>query len=257
MVVGGLIGLATAGPFSDWVSARATARNSGIREPEMRLPALIPYVLIMALGQIITGVGYQYKWPWPVIVVLGYTCSGIQMAGLPSISSTYGVDSYKPAAGSLFVAITVNKNLWGYGMGKFITEWTEANGYVAPVVLLLLLGCCLLIAVAGLSPSSWSTWPSPRSGVSLGWSFISTARPLGAGPGTVTCIVWRFSAWALGNPVTWTVAVVLAVCWALYSCVDIAWMWYFVSNSRIIRRKNKNCVYREPPVSHYTIMPKP
>ncbi|KID62131.1 uncharacterized protein G6M90_00g051480 [Metarhizium brunneum] len=130
MVVGGLIGLATAGPFSDWVSARATARNSGIREPEMRLPALIPYVLVMALGQIITGVGYQYKWPWPVIVVLGYTCSGIQMAGLPSISSTYGVDSYKPAAGSLFVAITVNKNLWGYGMGKFITEWTEANGFI-------------------------------------------------------------------------------------------------------------------------------
>ncbi|KID98746.1 MFS transporter, partial [Metarhizium majus ARSEF 297] len=130
MVVGGLIGLATAGPFSDWVSARATARNNGIREPEMRLPALVPYVLVMALGQIITAVGYQNKWPWPVIVVLGYTCSGIQMAGLPSISSTYGVDSYKPAAGSLFVAITVNKNLWGYGMGKFITEWTEANGFI-------------------------------------------------------------------------------------------------------------------------------
>ncbi|KAG8405531.1 lariat debranching enzyme [Metarhizium acridum] len=114
MVAGRLIGLAAAGPFSDWVSARATARNNGIREPEMPLTALIPYVLIMALGQIVTAVGYQNKWPWPVIVVLIYTCSGIQMAGLPSISSTYGVDSYKPAAGSPFVAITVNKNLWGY-----------------------------------------------------------------------------------------------------------------------------------------------
>lgn len=63
------------------------------------------------------------------------------------------------------------------------------------------------------------------------------------------------------EPVTWTVAVVLAVCWALYSCVDIAWMrmcmhWYFVSNSRIIKRKKKNYVNREPPVSHYTMMPK-
>ncbi|RKK10986.1 hypothetical protein BFJ66_g17609 [Fusarium oxysporum f. sp. cepae] len=130
LFVGALIGLATAGPFSDWVSARATARNNGIREPEMRLPAMIPYVLLMAFGQIITAIGYQKKWPWEVIVVLGYSCAGIQIAGLPSISSTYAVDSYKPVAGSLFVAITVNKNLWGYGMGKFITPWTEANGFI-------------------------------------------------------------------------------------------------------------------------------
>ncbi|KAI8716707.1 MFS domain-containing protein [Fusarium sp. LHS14.1] len=130
LFVGALIGLATAGPFSDWVSSRATARNNGIREPEMRLPAMIPYVLIMAFGHIITAIGYQYKWPWQVIVVLGYSTAGIQVAALPSISSTYAVDSYKPVAGSLFVAITVNKNLWGYGMGKFITPWTEVDGFI-------------------------------------------------------------------------------------------------------------------------------
>lgn len=40
ILIGALIGLATAGPFSDWVSARATKKNRGIREPEMRLPAM-------------------------------------------------------------------------------------------------------------------------------------------------------------------------------------------------------------------------
>ena len=40
ILVGALIGLATAGPLSDWVSARATRKNGGIREPEMRLPAM-------------------------------------------------------------------------------------------------------------------------------------------------------------------------------------------------------------------------
>lgn len=40
ILVGAMIGLATAGRFSDWVSARATAKNRGIREPEMRLPAM-------------------------------------------------------------------------------------------------------------------------------------------------------------------------------------------------------------------------
>lgn len=40
ILIGAMIGLATAGPFSDWVSARATRKNNGIREPEMRLPAM-------------------------------------------------------------------------------------------------------------------------------------------------------------------------------------------------------------------------
>lgn len=37
---GAMLGLFTAGPLSDWVSARATKKNRGIREPEMRLPAM-------------------------------------------------------------------------------------------------------------------------------------------------------------------------------------------------------------------------
>ncbi|RBQ69653.1 hypothetical protein FVER14953_10019 [Fusarium verticillioides] len=124
ILVGALIGLVTAGPFSDWVSAKATTRNGGIREPEMRLPAMIPYIIIMIFGNAITSIGYERHWPWPVIAVLGYSSAGIQVAALPSIASTYAVDCYKPVTGSLFVAITVNKSLWGYGMGKFVTPWT-------------------------------------------------------------------------------------------------------------------------------------
>lgn len=40
ILIGAGIGLATAGPLSDWISARATKNNGGIREPEMRLPAM-------------------------------------------------------------------------------------------------------------------------------------------------------------------------------------------------------------------------
>ncbi|KAF2110617.1 MFS transporter-like protein [Lophiotrema nucula] len=144
ILVGALIGLATAGPLSDWVSARSTRKNRGIREPEMRLPAMIPYVIIMFLGNIVVAVGYQKKWPWEAIVIIGFTCAGIQVAALPSISSTYAVDSYKPVAGSLFVSITVNKNVWGYGFSKFITEWAEEDGFIPPIMTnasLILLWC--------------------------------------------------------------------------------------------------------------------
>lgn len=154
ILIGALIGLATNGPFSDWISMRATKKNGGIREPEMRLPAMIPYVIISIIGNFIVAFGYQYKWDWRVsvpttfpyqislahppyqaIVIIGYTAAGIQVAALPAISSTYAVDSYKPVAGSIFVAITVNKNVWGYGFSKFITPWVVESGFVKPIMM--------------------------------------------------------------------------------------------------------------------------
>lgn len=100
----------------------------------MRLLTMLPYVLIMILGNIIVAIGYQNQWSWKPIVIIGYTCAGIQVAALPAVASTYAVDSYKPVAGSIFVAITVNKNVWGYGFSKFITPWTERAGYVTPIM---------------------------------------------------------------------------------------------------------------------------
>ncbi|KAL9060806.1 MAG: hypothetical protein Q9162_000510 [Coniocarpon cinnabarinum] len=135
VLVGGIIGLVTSGPLSDYIAMRLTRKNRGVREPEMRLPTMIPYVLVMILGNFCAAYGYQDHWTWPAVVVLAYGCAGLQVAALPAIASTYAVDSYKPVAGSLFVSITVNKNLWGYGFSKFITPWTEKSGYVKPIML--------------------------------------------------------------------------------------------------------------------------
>lgn len=130
--VGATIGLLISGPFSDWVSMRATKKNQGIREPEMRLPSLIPYAIVVILQMVIISVGYQYKWHWAIIVIIGFTLNGIQIASIPSIASTYAVDCYKPVAGDYFVSATVNKNLWAYGVAKFIIPWTIKSGYIIP-----------------------------------------------------------------------------------------------------------------------------
>lgn len=66
ILIGTFIGLATNGPFSDWVCMKATKRNRGIREPEMRLPAMIPYLVIYIIGNFVVAFGYQYKWSWKV-----------------------------------------------------------------------------------------------------------------------------------------------------------------------------------------------
>ena len=62
LLIGALIELLTAGPMSDWVSMELTRRNKGIREPEMRLPAMVPYILIMMVGDIVVAFGYQQHW---------------------------------------------------------------------------------------------------------------------------------------------------------------------------------------------------
>ncbi|KAL2816410.1 major facilitator superfamily domain-containing protein [Aspergillus cavernicola] len=148
VLIGAFIGLLTNGPLSDWISMRATIKNRGIREPEMRLPATIPYLVVSIIGNFIVAFGYEYKWDWRIIVIIGYTAVGIQVAALPAIVSTYAVDSYKPVAGSIFVSITVNKNLWGYGFSEFITNWVNKSGFVKPIMMnmsLAVLWCLCVI----------------------------------------------------------------------------------------------------------------
>lgn len=61
------------------------------------------------------------------------------------------MDSYKPAAGSIFVVVTINKNLWGYGMGKFTNLWVEQSGYVPP----FMTNMCLLFLWCSFGVVFW------------------------------------------------------------------------------------------------------
>lgn len=88
----------------------------------------------MMLGNFIVAFGYDRKWSWEVIVIIGFACAGIQVAAIPAMVTTYAIDSYKPVAGSLMVSITVNKNLWGYGFAEFITPWVMKSGFIPPIM---------------------------------------------------------------------------------------------------------------------------
>jgi hypothetical protein len=70
-VIGGMLGLVTAGPFSNWVAKQMTKRNNGVREAEMRLPALIPYFITTTMGIVVGGLAYERLWKWQLILVFG------------------------------------------------------------------------------------------------------------------------------------------------------------------------------------------
>lgn len=62
--IGSLIGIPAGGQFGDLVADYFTRRNGGIREPEMRLPAMIPSLITAPLALILYGVGIEKKLHW-------------------------------------------------------------------------------------------------------------------------------------------------------------------------------------------------
>ena len=133
-VVGGLVGLVTAGPFSDWVAYRATKKNNGIREAEMRLPALLPYIVLTAIGIVVGGLGYERLWSWPVILVVGYGFTGLCVTTVPTIAIAYAIDCYKPISGEIMVVATVLKNTCGFGMSYWVYPLAAKKGFFTPAM---------------------------------------------------------------------------------------------------------------------------
>lgn len=137
-VVGALIGLATAGPYSDWVAARATRKNGGVREAEMRLPALWFYMAITMLSLILGGLAYQRQWPWGHIVVWGYGFAGLSVTTVPTICIAYAIDCYKPISGEIMVVATVCKNFiaFSYSYWVFDLAHESKDGWITPAMVI-------------------------------------------------------------------------------------------------------------------------
>jgi hypothetical protein len=107
--IGGVtLSMFVAGPLSDYVSAFLTRQNKGIREPEMRLVALAPFVVSCLLGGVLVAVGYQHQWSWEGIVIGGYALLGICLPALSAISLTYAVSSFDPHSRSRLILMSVS-----------------------------------------------------------------------------------------------------------------------------------------------------
>lgn len=65
-LIGTMMGILGGGWFSDWVADFFTQRNGGIREPEMRLPAITVALVCSPLALVLYGCGIEYQWHWMV-----------------------------------------------------------------------------------------------------------------------------------------------------------------------------------------------
>lgn len=80
-LIGTLMGVLGGGWLSDWVADFFTQRNGGIREPEMRLPAISVALVCSPLALVLYGCGIQYEWHWIVPTI------GLGLRKLPSSGS--------------------------------------------------------------------------------------------------------------------------------------------------------------------------
>jgi len=119
-LIGSFIGIFCGGHLSDQVAHFLTKRNGGIREPEMRLPALTISLITTPLGLILYGAGISHSMHWIVPVIGLGLCKltpekpDIQrlmnlVVSFSTVQSTnvtlvYTIDAYRPVAGEVVVA---------------------------------------------------------------------------------------------------------------------------------------------------------
>lgn len=88
------------GSFADRTATWFTARNNGVREPEMRLPTCIIAAFLTFMGALISSLTYNFKTHWAgPIVGFGVLSAGAQMGATLAIS--YSLDCHKEVC-SLF-----------------------------------------------------------------------------------------------------------------------------------------------------------
>ena len=65
-IIGSLVGIAFGGRLTDWVAEYLTKRNDGIREPEMRLPAIAISIVTAPVSLVLYGAGINNQLHWMV-----------------------------------------------------------------------------------------------------------------------------------------------------------------------------------------------
>ncbi|KDQ58916.1 hypothetical protein JAAARDRAFT_56925 [Jaapia argillacea MUCL 33604] len=127
--VGALLSLPLGGHFGDWIADLFTRRNGGIREPEMRLPAMFPCIVLGPLGLLIYGltIGRGLHW-MGAVVALGLL--NFSICVVTNVTIVYVVDIYKPIAAEVVVAILATKSVIGFVLSFYTNTWVEQRGYI-------------------------------------------------------------------------------------------------------------------------------
>lgn len=126
--IGGILGTAIAGKFSDVVVRFMARRNDGLYEPEYRLVMSIPIAISTAIGLMGFGWSAEERDAWIVpTIFFGVISFGCSLGSTTAI--TFCVDSYRQYAGEALVTLNFSKNIFhGLVWSLFFPQWLEHDG---------------------------------------------------------------------------------------------------------------------------------
>lgn len=99
-IIGALVGIFCGGYLGDKTADYFTKKNGGIREPEMRLPAMIFSLISTPLSLILYGVGIQNKLHW-MCPTIGLALLNFSIVQGTNVALVYTIDAYRPIAGEV------------------------------------------------------------------------------------------------------------------------------------------------------------
>jgi len=127
-IIGSLLGIPAGGHLGDKVADYLTKRNGGIREPEMRLPVIILAMITTPLALILYGVGIEHRLHW-IVPTIGLGLLNFSITQAASVSLVYVIDSYRPVAGEVSLAVLGFKSMFGFLLSFYTNPWINVSGY--------------------------------------------------------------------------------------------------------------------------------
>ncbi|EOD51269.1 putative mfs transporter protein [Neofusicoccum parvum UCRNP2] len=127
-ILGSLIGIFFGGNFSDWIADWLTRRNGGVREPEMRLPAMMISVVTAPLSLVLYGEGIGLQLHW-MCATIGLGLLNFSIVQATNVSLVYTIDAYRPVAGEVTVTQFAFKSAFGFLLSFYTNPWIAQSGY--------------------------------------------------------------------------------------------------------------------------------
>ncbi|KAJ2969826.1 hypothetical protein NQ176_g8472 [Zarea fungicola] len=127
-IIGSLIGFPAGGKLGDMCADYLTKRNGGIREPEMRLPTIMISAITAPLALVLFGVGIQHQLHF-IVPTVGLALLNFSITQATNVCLVYVIDSYRPVAGEVTLAVMGFKSLFGFFLSFETNPWVNKSGY--------------------------------------------------------------------------------------------------------------------------------
>lgn len=166
-IIGSIFGIPAGGHLGDMTADYFTKRNGGIRDPEMRLPAMIPCLISTPLALVLYGVGIEHKLHW-ICPTIGLGLLNFSIVQGTNVCLVYVIDAYRPVAGEITLAVMGFKSMFGFLLSFYTNQWVAQSGYQDAYGVMAAIAAAVILMFL---PLYW--WGKKIRHVTWSWPVIS------------------------------------------------------------------------------------